>query len=169
MDGSANPAYIVTVHICFRLAAWPARPLAASNQRKRVGPTRFVSSLCNDHVHYFACIILLMVLSRISGNGHFSTQLRHLHFQMHVYSWTPGIPLRVSFGADSLIWATPSSQLCHLPLDLHARYLELARTIYIYGAFTVLFGKESTKYTVIYGVYIYSFGQPYCYLYPGVP
>jgi hypothetical protein len=33
-------------------------------------------------------------------------------------------------------------------------YLGLARTIYIYGVYTVYFGRDITEYTVIYGVYI---------------
>jgi len=37
--------------------------------------------------------------------------------------------------------------------------LGLARTIYVRCIY-VIFGKEITKYTAIYGVYIYGSGQP---------
>ena len=39
----------------------------------------------------------------------------------------------------------------------------LARTIYM-GCVCGIFGREITKYTVIYGVHIYGSGQPYTYL-----
>ena len=48
--------------------------------------------------------------------------------------------------------------------DLHfLLFVGLARTIYIYGVSTVFSGREITKYTVIYGVYIYGSGQPYLF------
>ena len=43
-------------------------------------------------------------------------------------------------------------------------YVGLARTTYIYvkRCIYVTFGRECTKYTVIYGAYIYDSGQPRC-------
>jgi hypothetical protein len=34
----------------------------------------------------------------------------------------------------------------------------------MYGVYTVILGREITKYTVIYTVYIYGAGQSYTYL-----
>jgi len=102
----------------------------------------------------------------------------HMHTKQHgLTSYTVSFCVAIFEQHDThshytyVLWLTNKPAFCDLRLSLgfvidnktHVLWLGLARTIYIYGVYTI-FLAEKSPYIRPYTVYIYGFGQSYLWL-----